>query len=189
METNRPWNWRLTVLKTIKMLLIRPSMTNFKMIVRADCAVSACSPLPPSIKALAHWLSVGGVGVWTEVCPSPPVVGIQNKGNFPPTWPLHWLLSGEQQNPTFGYRKMSLLQGFWPASQEAQGCGTNEFQVAYRCRVFCEVKVEFIWLFQLNSSLVIFFPIWISVAESWEQRSSEIGVNRFGVWGLVGVLW
>ena len=36
-------------------------MTNFKMTVRAGCAVSARSPLPP--KALAHWLSgVGGGG-------------------------------------------------------------------------------------------------------------------------------
>ena len=35
-------------------------MTNFKMMVRADCAVSACSLLPLFIKALAHWLSPGG---------------------------------------------------------------------------------------------------------------------------------
>ena len=39
MGTNRPWNCRLTVLKTIKMTLIRPPVTNFKMTVRADCAV------------------------------------------------------------------------------------------------------------------------------------------------------
>ena len=42
------------------MMLVRPPMTNFKMTIRADCAVSACSPLSPSIKALAHWLSVEG---------------------------------------------------------------------------------------------------------------------------------
>ena len=35
------------------MMLVRPPMTNFKMTVRADCAVSAYSPLPPAIKALA----------------------------------------------------------------------------------------------------------------------------------------
>ena len=34
-------------------MLIRPPMTHFKMTVRADCAASACSPLPLSIKALA----------------------------------------------------------------------------------------------------------------------------------------
>ena len=32
--------------------------TNFKMTIRADCAVSACSPLPSPVKA--HWSSVGG---------------------------------------------------------------------------------------------------------------------------------
>ena len=56
MGINRPWNWRLTVLKTIRMTLVRPAMTDFKKTVRADCAVSACSSLPPSIKALAPWL-------------------------------------------------------------------------------------------------------------------------------------
>ena len=71
MGTNWLWNWRWTVIKTIKMMPIRPPMTNVKMTVRADCAVSACSPLPASIKALAHWLSVGGVGLWTGLCPSP----------------------------------------------------------------------------------------------------------------------
>ena len=36
-----------TAHKTIKMTLVRPLMTNFKVTVRADCAVSACrQPLP-----------------------------------------------------------------------------------------------------------------------------------------------
>ena len=51
MGTNRPWNWRLSVAKMIKMRLIRPLMTYLD-----DCVVSACSPLPPSIKALTlNW--------------------------------------------------------------------------------------------------------------------------------------
>ena len=41
--------WRLTVLKTVKTTLIRPLMTSFKT-ARADCAVSACSPLPTPLK-------------------------------------------------------------------------------------------------------------------------------------------
>ena len=53
METNRPWNWRLTVPKTIKMTLVRPPMTNVKMTVRAARAVSARNPLPPPVEALA----------------------------------------------------------------------------------------------------------------------------------------
>ena len=44
------------ILKTVKMTLIRPLMTNFRMTIRADCEVSACSPLPSSWKALAYWL-------------------------------------------------------------------------------------------------------------------------------------
>ena len=73
METGWPWNWRSSVLKTIKMTLIRPPMTNFKMTVRANCTFSACSPLPWPIKAPAHWLSVGGVWSWPlDICLSTP---------------------------------------------------------------------------------------------------------------------
>ena len=70
--TNWSWNWRLTVLKTIKMTLVGSLLTNFKMTVRT---VSICSPLPLSIKAPVHWLSVGVAGarkrvhLWTGVCP------------------------------------------------------------------------------------------------------------------------
>ena len=45
-------------------MLIRPLMTVFKMTVRADYAVSACSPLLSYIEALAHWLSVGWGKSW-----------------------------------------------------------------------------------------------------------------------------
>ena len=43
---------KLTALKTTKTVLVRSPMTNFKMTVRTDYAVSACSPLQP-IKALS----------------------------------------------------------------------------------------------------------------------------------------
>ena len=56
METNRPWNWTLIVPETIKMMMVRPLMTNFKMIVRADCIISTCNPFSLSIKVLAPWL-------------------------------------------------------------------------------------------------------------------------------------
>ena len=42
----------------IKRMLVRPLMTNFKMTVKSDYAISACSPLPQPIKALAHGLSL-----------------------------------------------------------------------------------------------------------------------------------
>ena len=44
----KPWNWRLTISKTTKMTLVRPPMTNLKLTVTDDCAVSACSSPPPS---------------------------------------------------------------------------------------------------------------------------------------------
>ena len=81
--TNRSWNWRLTVLKTIKMMLIRPPMTNFKRIIRADCAVSTWSPLPLSVEVLAPWLSVRESWPLDRSLPSCPVASIQNKANFP----------------------------------------------------------------------------------------------------------
>ena len=83
MGTNRPWNRKFTVLKTIKVMLVRPPMTNFRIAVWADCAISACSPLSPSIKALAHWQSVKGVSFWTGVCPPPSLANIWNKAHLP----------------------------------------------------------------------------------------------------------
>ena len=75
-------------------------MTNFKMTVRADCAVSTRSLLHLSIKALAHWLSwTGGETGSGQVSTLPPpwVAGIQNKASFP-------------------FYKSSLCTGFWVAS-------------------------------------------------------------------------
>ena len=83
METNQHWNWRLSVLKTIKMMLVRPLKTSFKTRVRTDCAVSGCSPLPQPINALTYWLTVKG-GV--SLCIEPPApfsfAAIQDKADF-----------------------------------------------------------------------------------------------------------
>ena len=56
MGRNQPWTQRLAVSKTIKMILVRLPVTNFKMTIRADCAVSPWSPCHWSKKVLAHWL-------------------------------------------------------------------------------------------------------------------------------------
>ena len=58
-------------------------MTNFKMTIRADCAVSASSPLPPSIKALAHWLSVGKSAFRQESTLPHLPASLLNKADFP----------------------------------------------------------------------------------------------------------
>ena len=108
METNPPWNWRWTALKTTKMMLVRPLLPISRGL-SADCTVSACSPPPQSVKALALWLPVGGA--WPlDRCPPPPLIPTlsyqhpkESKLSFPPTWPLYWLLSREQPDPTFGH--------------------------------------------------------------------------------------
>ena len=63
-------------------MLVRPQITNFRMTVRADCTLSACSPLPLSKKALAHWLSLGWGGGGRPLdrhLPPPLVASIQNQ--------------------------------------------------------------------------------------------------------------
>ena len=74
MGTNQPCNSRLTVLKTIHMTLVW-LMTNFKVTVRADCAVSACSPVPlpihptptpPQNSALKSLCSLSAECQWGE---------------------------------------------------------------------------------------------------------------------------
>ena len=99
--TNWPWNWRLTVSKTTKMTLLRALMTNLRMTVRADCAVSACSTPPTSLyKSSCPTGCQCGVGVslWTGVHhPPPTVAGIWNKANFP-------------------FHQPGLFIGFWAAS-------------------------------------------------------------------------
>ena len=102
-------NW-----KQLNWCLVKPLMTNFKMTVGADHAVSACRPLPQPIKALAPWLSVGGFGLWTRVPCSPPIPSCWHlklsKLSCPSAWLLYWLLSGEHQTPV----SVMLLQlGIW----------------------------------------------------------------------------
>ena len=72
METNGPWDWRLTVLKIIKMMLVRPLITNFKLTVRTDCCFCMKPPLSAYIKPPGcQWR---GAGLWTGVHPSPVAV-------------------------------------------------------------------------------------------------------------------
>ena len=51
---SRKQTWRLTVLKIIKVMLVRPLMISFKT------TLSSRRPITQLIKALAHWLSAGG---------------------------------------------------------------------------------------------------------------------------------
>ena len=79
------------------MTQVRPLMTNFEMIVRAECAVSACSPLPLSIKSLAPLI----VRVLSprQVFPFALVAGLWNEINFlfhqPGLFNGLWILSSQ----------------------------------------------------------------------------------------------
>ena len=88
-------------------------MTNLKTTVRADCAVSACSPLPLSMKAVVYRLSVGGgaslqTGVHLLLPLSPnPRPGCwhpkQSKLSFTLMLHLYWLLNGAGPHFQFHY--------------------------------------------------------------------------------------
>ena len=69
------------------MMPVRSPMTNFRMTVRADCTVSACSPHLQPIKSHAHGLSVAGELAFGQAFPPPPLVaGVRNK------FPFHFTL-------------------------------------------------------------------------------------------------
>ena len=83
-------------------MLVRPPMTNFKMTVRADCAVSTCGPLPLSIKASAPDCQWKGVSLQTGVGPPHRLPAPKVKQSFLSTnLPRYWLLSSYQLDPTF----------------------------------------------------------------------------------------
>ena len=91
-------NWRSTVPKATKMMLVRPLMTNLKMTV-LFLHVTA-PPRTLSIKTLTPCLP--GVGDRPlDRCPpsSPTVAGVRNKANFP-------------------FHQPTLFTGFWVASSQ-----------------------------------------------------------------------
>ena len=108
MRTNKLWNWRLTVPKRTKMMLVRPLMTNLKMTVRADCTVSACSPLLQPIRALPHWLSVRGSWPFDR-CHHPPVARIWSTANFPFHQPGLFIGFWAVSSPTLHFRNKSMV--------------------------------------------------------------------------------
>lgn len=84
-------------------------------------------------------------------------------------------------------RKRSLLQGFQPANQVTQGYKSNESRVAHRLRGFNGKNTKITLLFQLIGCLVVFFLIWMRVAESGNKKF-RVGSNRPSRWGLAGDL-
>ena len=83
MGKNWPGNCWLIVLKMIEVILTRPLTTNFKLTTSVHCAVSVCTPLPPSSCPLI----ICGRRQSLDKCLTPkspsPAAGIWNKTNFP----------------------------------------------------------------------------------------------------------
>ena len=83
------------------MTLIRSPMSNRKVNVRAEYAVSARSPLL-SMKALTTIVASGGelaLGLTFLMPPQLPASKLSNI-SFPPIWPVCWLLRSKQLEPT-----------------------------------------------------------------------------------------
>ena len=77
------------------MTLVRPPVTNLKMTVREDCAISACSPLLLSIKVLAPLVASGsGVSLWTDVCSPCQLLASERKQIFLSTMLAYLLALG-----------------------------------------------------------------------------------------------
>ena len=82
------------------MMVVRPLMTNFKMTVRADCAVSTWSPLPSVNKSSCPGLSKEGISAWTRLSPIPSWDIHPSKLSHPPVLLLYCLLSHKQPGST-----------------------------------------------------------------------------------------
>ena len=88
MGTSASQNWRLTVPKATKMMLVRPLMTNWRwllvMTVLFLHVIPLSAPATLSIKALTPCLSWGGVSLCTNVHhpPPPQVTASEKKQTF-----------------------------------------------------------------------------------------------------------
>ena len=141
-------------------MLVRPTMTNLKMTVREDCAVSACSsphpptttttPLPPpSITALIPCLSGRGWGQkWAsgQMPTTHPAAHIWNKANFP-------------------FYQPGLFPGFQAASNQTPQ--TLSVTVICVCISICiGLAKKFLWVFLkdlMEKPKLIFWPTQIHI--------------------------
>ena len=89
------------------MTMVRPPMISFKITIRVDCAVSACSPmqLPPSVYKSSCLLMLGIGGRGSQ--PLDRIPPSTHPSSFPPILPLHQLWTESSQTSfliTRGFR-------------------------------------------------------------------------------------
>ena len=166
MGTNQSWNWRLAVFKIIKMVVVRPPMINFKIMVRADCVVPACSPLPSPTEALAHRLSMGQrgeVSLWTGVH-APLVSSVQNRANFP-------------------FPQPCLFIGFWAGISWTPFSVTKSYHppLAPQIFVFLLHKIFLSWLTLVLDSMIKKKCLDIKISDC--RNKNQITMERFLLMG------
>ena len=90
MGTSAPGNWKLTVPKATKIMLVRPLMTNWTWLLEVTVLFLHITSTPPpkSVYDSSHPLLVrvvGGIGLWTAVrhSPSPPPTHSPPKPQLP----------------------------------------------------------------------------------------------------------
>ena len=90
MGTNWPWNWRVTVLKTIKMMVIRPWHDQFQDACQSWLCCFCMWPPLSAYKSSCPLIVSGGGGSWSldmksaspPTAAMPTVAHLQNKANF-----------------------------------------------------------------------------------------------------------
>ena len=91
MGKNGPWNWRLTVPKITKMILVRPPMTNLKLrVALPELHVAPARTPPPTLCIKAFTLCLSGVGSQPlDRCPPPFIPCKLPASEIKQTFPFH----------------------------------------------------------------------------------------------------
>ena len=135
MGTNWPWNWRLTILKTIKMTLIRPLHDQFQ----DDCQswlCCFCMELPRSVYKSPYPLIVSGgwgeLNLVTGVHPLPP----------------------HRRLPASKRKQTCLSIAFWVVSSQTLNFGYNTCKIKKSVQITYRVKPKLDTSYPLQLNLL-----------------------------------
>lgn len=108
MGINLPWNWKLIVLETIKMISVRPLHDQFKGSCQRELCCFCMQPPPFTCENSCPLIVHGGSQPLGRSAPAPSVAGIQNKANFPFHQPC--LFIGFQEASIWSPLSITVLQ-------------------------------------------------------------------------------